>query len=230
MIHYHGTPISPRRVLLELGGKNFCVSHAYPNDVLCAHQIGQSVMLDCGSFSAWTQGKSVDWNKYYEWSEHWFQYNTTWGIIPDVIDGTADDNDELLKQWPNGKIQGSPVWHLHEPISRISALADAGYRIISFGSSGEYRSVGTEKWHRRITEAFNQLSRNGKIPWIHMLRGMSLSGSQYPFSSVDSTDVARNHNRRNNALMMANRWDAIQCPAEWQPMMTQKELLEVSNE
>jgi hypothetical protein len=49
-----------------------------------------------------------------------------------------------------------------------------------------------------------------------MLRGMSLSGSEYPFASVDSTDIGRNHNRpHNNAAAMAQRWDALQNPARW---------------
>jgi hypothetical protein len=225
MIHYHGTPITPRRVLLELGGKCFCVSFASPNDVSCCHQIGQSVMLDCGSFSAWTQGKPTNWPNYYAWSEQWLTYRTTWAIIPDIIGGTAKENDNLLKQWPHGKAQGSPVWHLHEPLTRILDLLDAGYAIISFGSSGEYREVGTDRWHHRMTEAFNLLSRSGPIPWVHMLRGMSLSGGHYPFASVDSTDVARNHNRKNNALNMANRWDALQCPATWNPQPLQQELI-----
>ena len=226
MIHYHGTPISPRRVLLELGGKNFCVSHAHPNDVLCCHQIGQSVMLDCGSFSAWTQGREVDWDKYYDWCGEWLSYNTTWAIIPDIINSTAEANDELLSQWPYGKKQGSPAWHLHEPLDRVLRLLDAGYQIISFGSSGEYSTVGTDRWHHRMTEVFNMLSQRGPIPWIHMLRGMSLSGSHYPFSSVDSTDVARNHNRKqNSALVMANRWDALQCSPSWSPLPLQVEAM-----
>jgi hypothetical protein len=60
MIHYHGTPISPISALLEMHGRHFCVSHAAPDDVARCHQIGQSVMLDNGAFSAWKTGKTVD--------------------------------------------------------------------------------------------------------------------------------------------------------------------------
>ena len=225
MMHYHGTPISPRRVLLELAGKNFCVSFAHPNDVLCCHQIGQSVMLDNGAFSMWTRNKPTDWRKYYDWCEKWLEYPTTWAVIPDVIDGDESDNDRLIARFPFPHHQSAPVWHLHEPIDRILHLLDLGYTKICFGSSGEYREVESDRWHHRITQAFNRLSHNGPIPWIHMMRGMNLSGSQYPFSSVDSTDVARNHNRKNNAIAMANRWDAMQCPAAWTPMPTQQELM-----
>lgn len=225
MIHYHGTPISPRRVLLELAGKHFCVSFASPNDVSCCHQIGQSVMLDNGAFSMWSNDKLPDWNKYYVWCEKWLEYPTTWAVIPDVIDGDEDENDRLIAHFPHPYHQSAPVWHLHEPVDRILRFLDLGYNRICFGSSGEYREVGSSRWHHRITQAFNRLSQDGPIPWIHMLRGMSLSGEQYPFSSVDSTDVARNHNRKNNAYVMASRWDSLQCPAGWHPQAEQRDLL-----
>ena len=53
-------------------------------------------------------------------------------------------------------------------------------------------------------------------PAHDMLRGMSLAGGPYPFASVDSTDVAQNHNRpQNTPARMAARWDAMQCPSRW---------------
>jgi len=56
-----------------------------------------------------------------------------------------------------------------------------------------------------------------------MLRGMSLAGSSYPFASLDSTDIARNHNRpHNRPKLMAERWDAQQCPAKWAKQPTQQ--------
>ena len=42
VIHYHGTPITPRESLLELAGRSFCVSFAHPRDVRTCHEIGQS--------------------------------------------------------------------------------------------------------------------------------------------------------------------------------------------
>jgi len=225
MIHYHGTPITPRSVLLTLGGKHFCVSYSDARDALCCHQIGQTVMLDNGAFTMWTKGRAVDWDKYYAWAEQWLEYRTTWAIIPDVIDGTVTDNDQLIARCPLPYNQSAPVWHLHEPVERILRLQDWGYDRICFGSSGEYAQVGSPRWHHRITQAFNLLAQNGPIPWIHMLRGMALSGSDYPFSSVDSTDVARHHHEKGNARAMTDRWDAIQCPPGWYPMATQRELL-----
>jgi hypothetical protein len=231
-IHYHGTPITPRQVLLELGGKHFCVSFADPRDVLACHQIGQSVMIDNGSFSFHTKNKPTNWDAFYAWLEPWLNYKTTWFIVPDIIGGSAEENDELLKQNPFNLTQSTPVWHLHEPIARIFELLDAGYEKIAFGSSAEYWLVGSPKWHRRMHKVFNEIVKRGSIPWCHMLRGMQMSGECYPFSSVDSTDVARNHKqtltnsgpKNKNAKAMADRWDALQCPAIWMPHAEQEEM------
>ena len=64
VIHYHGTPITPRPVLHELAGRNFCVSYAAAGQVKTCHEIGQSVMLDNGAFTFWNQGGIPDWPGY----------------------------------------------------------------------------------------------------------------------------------------------------------------------
>jgi hypothetical protein len=116
--------------------------------------------------------------------------------------------------------------HLHESFDRLERLVQ-GFERICFGSSGDYSTVGSDKWNNRMNEAFNFICKGSGSPgcWIHMLRGMSLSGSIYPFASVDSTDVARNHNRpQNTAKEMAERWDALQCPALWKEQPIQQVL------
>ncbi len=228
-LHFHGTPITPRAVLLDLRGKCFCVSYSAPADVQVCHDIGQSVMLDNGAYSLWRAGKPTDWPGYYAWSERWLDYQTTWAVVPDVIAGDAAANDELLRQWPHGRRQAAPVWHMHEPIGRLCRLAETWPRVC-VGSSGAYALVGNARWHDRMTDAMNQLCGSGPSPvWLHMLRGMALSGSIYPFASVDSTDVARNHKRpHNNAKTMAERWDALQCRQRWEPRPVQAELIKAA--
>jgi hypothetical protein len=218
-MHYHGTPITPRSELLTLAGRNFCVSFADERDVRVCHQIGQSVMLDNGAYTVWKKGGTVHWPSWAAWAEPWLDYHTTWAVLPDSIEGDEDENDRLVAEWAwmlSGNVV--PVWHLHESTSRLCRLVDSHNRVC-FGSSGAYATIGTEAWHRRVTDAFNELvGCFGRVPWVHMLRGMALSGSEYPFASVDSTDIARNHNRAHNtALKMAQRWDAIQNPARWTP-------------
>lgn len=215
-LHYHGTPITPGSVLGHLAGRCFCVSFARPENVATCHEIGQSVMLDNGAFSLWRTGRTTDWPGFYVWCERWLDWPTTWAVIPDVIDGDEDANDALIAQWPFAG-RGAPVWHMHESIERLLRLCDEWPRVC-VGSSGAYAVVGDLRWHHRMQDAMNALCGSGSVPvWLHMLRGMALAGSEYPFASLDSTDVARNHARPSNpdALAMALRWDARQCPSRW---------------
>jgi hypothetical protein len=54
---------------------------------------------------------------------------------------------------------------------------------------------------------------------------MACSGERWPFASVDSTDIARNHNRdQNTARKMADRWDMVQCGSSWAVSAKQVEL------
>jgi hypothetical protein len=215
-LHYHGTPISPRYKLAEIAGAHFCVSHAAPGDVEICHRIGQSVMLDNGAFSAWTAGKPTDWPAYYKWCDRWLDYPTTWAVIPDTITGDMSDNDDLIAQWPFGRSRSAPVWHLHEGICRLLHLIN-DWPLVCMGSSGKYATVLSSDWCRRMDLAWNAISKEGgRTPRVHMLRGMQLVKREWPFYSVDSTDIARNHNRvQNEPEDMARRWDSEQCPPIW---------------
>ena len=225
MIHYHGTPITPIAALLELAGRHFCVSHIRPEDVSRCHQIGQSVMLDNGAFSKWKSGKATDWDKFYDWCDKWLDCPTTWAVIPDVIDAGSQEQDALIREWPHGK-KGAPVWHMDEPLYRLLALCEEWPRVC-IGSTAEYATVLSEPWCFKMDEAFNALSQQfGRMPVLHMLRGMQLSGKQWPFASVDSTDIAQNHHLPHKSpRQMADRWDAMQTPARWETRPQQEILL-----
>lgn len=224
-IHHHGTPITPLSALYELAGRHFCVSHARPDDVVRAHQIGQSVMLDNGAFSAWRRGHRPDWPAYYAWCDCWLDCPTTWAVIPDDIDAGAQMQDALLREWPHGH-RGAPVWHMDESLDRLVQLTEAWPRVC-IGSTAEYAVVLSDPWRARMDAAWNRLMRiHRRPPVIHMLRGLQCSGRGWPFASVDSTDIARNHNRRQNTpRTMADRWDAMQCPSTWTPQPEQMELV-----
>lgn len=215
MIHYHGTPITPKEVLYDLAGRCFCVSFQAPQDVARVHAIGQSVMLDNGAFSAWKLGKVMRWGDYYSWCEPWLVSPSTWAVIPDEIDKGAQLQDALVAEWPFGE-KGAPVWHMDEPLDRLLRLIDTWPRVC-IGSTDEFAVVLSPAWERRMDEAWNLIMKSRRFtPTIHMLRGMQLSGMRWPFASVDSTDVARNHNRpQNTAKAMADRWDALQPALSW---------------
>jgi hypothetical protein len=201
--------------MLTLAGKCFCVSHARPDQVELVHQIGQSVLLDNGAFSKHTRGAETSWADYYAWTDRWLDHPTTFAVIPDEIDAGSQQQDALLKEWPHGD-RGWPVWHSGEPLDRLFRLCDEWPRVC-VGSTDEHWQVLSAPWRARMDAAFNGLAqRHKRMPWLHMLRGMQLATEAYPFASLDSTDVARNHARpQNTARAMADRWDAAQCPARW---------------
>lgn len=226
MLHYHGLPITPNDVLLTLAGNCFCVSHYTPYQVETAHRIGQSVMLDNGAYSAWKSGKKTDWPGFYAWADRWLDYPTTWAVIPDVVDAGSQEQDALIREWPHGQ-RGAPVYHLDEPVSRALRLLDEWPRVC-FGSTADYAVILSPSWVARMDRLWNEIARrHARTPVVHMLRGMQLSTREWPFASVDSTDVAQNHNRpQNTARSMADRWNAAQPPARWAERHPQEDMFD----
>jgi hypothetical protein len=230
LLHYHGTPVTPREVLYTLAGKSFCVSYSDPRDVDVCHQIGQSVMLDNGAFSAWTRGEQPDWDGFAEWARPWLDYPATWAVMPDVIDGSEWDN-QLLESWLFNHhrdvwSRSAPVWHMHESIKKLRYLC-LGHGRVCIGSSGQYAVPGTQRWRDRMDEAMNAICPNGAAPaQLHMLRAMSqVIDGDWPFASADSTNVARNHHRGpvGHARSLAEQADARQAPGRWRPAPEQLE-------
>lgn len=185
-------------------------------------------MLDNGAYTLWQAALRAgrastqqDWRGYYEWVEPWLDFQTTWAVIPDVIDGDPAANDRLIAEWPYGQ-RGAPVWHMHEPVERLLALADAWPRV-AIGISGAYSYPGNQRWHTRMREAMNALCGDGPAPvWLHMLRGMRLAGGPYPFASADSVGLARNHagdktrgTPPKSLVAMAERVGGRNTPGRW---------------
>lgn len=224
-VHYHGTPLTPRAEMLKMAGKNFCVSFANPGDADWCLQHGQSVMWDSGAFTAYTQKKPVDWERYYAWLEARLGH-PHWAVVPDVIDGTVGAQRALVEQWPFRRQFGAPVWHMGLPIDYLLELSEAWPRVC-FGSSGRFWQVGSDEWCRRADEAFNALAKRGPLPWVHMLRGLALSGDRWPFASADSVNVARNFKDGPTCPeRMARRIDAVQNPITWQLKAEQKDMFD----
>tara|TARA_R100001460_G_C3521708_1_gene172616 strand:+ start:308 stop:997 length:690 start_codon:yes stop_codon:yes gene_type:complete len=224
MIHYHGTPITPRNELYKMSGKHFCVSFYRPDDIDICLQIGQSVMLDNGAFSAFKKGEKLNFKNYYKWLENKLGH-PHWCVIPDIIDGSISQQKKLLLQFPYPPELSAPVWHIGLDIEYLYFLLDR-YPKVCFGSSGKYWNVGSQQWCQRIDYIFNNLVKKYKhLPYIHMLRGLSLGGSIYPFASADSTNVARNFKSLNKCPeKMARKIDSMQNPIKWNKKLNQQEL------
>lgn len=227
MIHYHGTPLTPRTELMKMAGKNFCVSFADARDADWCLAHGQAVMWDSGAFTAFTQGKQVDWERYYDWLKPRLGH-PHWAVVPDVIDGDVEQQRALVARWPFDRWSAAPVWHMALPIDYLLELADEWPRVC-FGSSGIYWQVGSPAWERRADEAFNELARRGRLPWVHMLRGLALCGDRWPFASADSVNVARNFKDGSTCPeRMARRIDAIQCPIRWAVRPEQRNMFDAA--
>lgn len=228
MIHHHGTPLTPREELQRMAGKHFCVSFADARDGDWCLENAQSVMWDNGAFSIWKSGAVIDWSKLYRWLEVRLG-QPHWAVVPDVINGTIEENLALIRQWPFHKNVSAVVWHLNEGIDHLLRLIDLGFSKICFGSTEEYDPVGGDAWERLMYTVFNELHRRGLIGvvWIHALRGLWLAGDIFPFASGDSTNIARNFKNKGKRACperMARIIDARQCPIKWTPRPEQKDM------
>ena len=197
VIHYHGTPIwgNKSEVLRHaVKGAGAFVSYARPDQIKQCLESADSLGIDNGAFSRWKDGKASYWPGFYAWlGRYYFNEKVKFFMIPDVIDGGEEDNDQLIKEVPTMfKDKACPVWHLHESIDRLVRLASEWPRI-AFGSSGEYQVIRTKQWHKRMEEAFNALDDAKLYPKIHGLR--MLDGrvlGNYPLTTADSTNLACN--------------------------------------
>ena len=215
MIHYHGTPITPNKSLEALKGEHFCVSFFRPDNLKTCLRIGQSVMLDNGAFSAKTLGVPFNRNGFYEWLEPILGH-PHWAVVPDVIDGSVEQQREMVKSWPFGKQFGIPVWHLGLSLDYLLELVDEWGKVC-LGSAGQYWQVGSPSWSARMDEVFNLLARqHARLPWTHGLRMLGQGLADWPLSSADSTNVAVNHKSKSVCVhCMAKRIDAENPPTTW---------------
>lgn len=195
MIHYHGGPITPERAAFQIWkGRHAFISFAYPQQLAIASTCSQSFALDNGAFSFWKSQKKVKWKEYYRWCETILDYpNCDWAVIPDVINGTEKENDDLIKEWPFG-FRGVPVWHLNESIERLIELSQEWPRV-ALGSSGEYDVANPSACLGRLREAIKSICNKERVPTVklHGLRMLNTSiFTVIPLASADSTTVARN--------------------------------------
>lgn len=197
MIHYHGLPITPDICALKAVkcGHAF-VSFAHAGQLGLAIESCQSFAIDNGAFTAWTSGNTIaDWQPFYDWALDVLRFaNCDFAVIPDVIDGTEKDNDEMLKDCPLPVWSGAPVYHMHESLDRLERLVNT-YPRIALGSSGDFSYVGDSRWWKRINEMMKVACYEDGRPKakLHGLRMLDPAiFSILPLASADSTNIGRN--------------------------------------
>lgn len=247
MIHYHGGPITPNDAAVALWtARHACVSFARPETLPLAAEVCQSFILDSGAFSIWKQGGQLDVDGYAAWVDEWQHHpGYDFHLIPDVIDGTLEDNLKLIATWHTFRLSsGVPVWHMHEPLDHLKYLVHCAsigiYRAVALGSSGAFAEIATQAWWDRIAEAMGVVCDERGRPKapIHGLRMLSPSVCKLiPFRSADSTNVAQNIGidqrwkgtyqpvtKGQRALILAERIERHVAAARWEAINWQAEL------
>lgn len=200
MIHYHGTPIGGTRqdAARFLVGRHALIPFGRQDDIGPVLDNCQSFVLDNGAFSHWKQGKgAIDFDAYWQWVHSLYQHpGFDWALIPDIIDGSESDNQDWVNKWVRigGKAKGVPVWHMHESFEWLEYLVN-NFQTVALGSSGDYKSPGTEKWWHRMTDAMQIIcDKHGKPKCkLHGLRMLNPKiFTHLPLSSADSTNAAVN--------------------------------------
>jgi len=230
MIHYHGTPFGGTKTdaVRFLSGRHALVPFSYPNDVEIVAEFCRTFVFDNGAFSSWKSGKLVNFEAYIKWVEKFNNHpGFDWAIIPDVIDGTEQENDELIADWPR-HLRGSPVYHLNESLEKAKKLSEE-FDTVCIGSSGEWPSPGSRSWWRRFSEVMQVMCDKDGNPKcrIHGLRMMDPAiFTRAPFRSVDSTNCSQNASRNGAAIdeklarwqggcITAWRVEAHNSPSRW---------------
>lgn len=197
MIRYHGGPITPEPAAIAAWRDgNAMISFANPQQVELAFAVAGRVTFDNGAYPIWRAGSwQIDIDAYLAFVKTWYRHPAfDWCIIPDIIDGSEDDNNRLIEEWPLETHISVPVWHMHESMDKLGWLMDEFPRV-AIGSSGEFSTIGTPRWWNRMAEAMEVACDENGYPRtkLHGLRQMDPEVfSVVPYSSVDSTNVARN--------------------------------------
>lgn len=196
MIHYHGGPITPDTCAIKVWtARHAFISFAATQQMNLAAELSQSFALDNGAFTFWKQGSGMRWPDYYAWVGCWRNHpGFDFAVVPDVIEGSEDENDQLAAEWPFPRHQGAVVWHINESIERLRRLSREWPRVC-IGSSGEWDVSTPRRFLGRATQAIGAIcdGDNRPVCKLHGLRMLNPAiFSKLPLASADSTNVARN--------------------------------------
>lgn len=201
VVHYHGGPIwggdEIVSALYKDGGA--LVSFRRTDQIKKIAKLKCSLVLDNGAFSTWRANNDDD----FDWDAHWTKYymfvlkwigRIDWFVVPDVIEGTEQENDDLVSKVPSSlKSKAVPVWHSNESISRLLRLCEK-FSLVAIGCCGDETIIRSKSWVLKMDEVFNEIyikrNMDVNIHGLRMLDGRALS--KYPFYSADSTNVAIN--------------------------------------
>lgn len=243
MRKYHGTPVGGNRVdpARFLRGRDALIPHARPDDLAIVLDVCRSWIGDNSAFRYWKTGERVDFDAYADWIKSIYRHpGYEWCLIPDVIDGTEEENARLIHLWVRngGKFKGVPVWHLHESLEWLEWLVER-FEWVALGSSGQWRTPGTTAWWQRMSEVRPVVCDSHGRPKckLHGLRMLDPDiFTRIPFASADSTNATVNSGSisrfgmykpptaAQRAEVIASIIEAQNSPAVWLPAGQQQSI------
>lgn len=234
MIHYHGGPITPDPCAIKAWrARHAFVSFAAPQQIGLAARLSQSFALDNGAFSFWKAKRPVNWLGYYCWVDEWRHHpGCDFAIIPDIIDGSEADNDQLANEWPFPRAHSAVVWHVNESVERLVRLTKE-YPRVCIGSSGAFDVSRPSAFLERMAQVMPLIvDRHGRpLCKLHGLRMLNPAIFQkLPLASADSTNVARNigidsawrgtyspTSKETRASILVERIESVNGACAWEP-------------
>ena len=238
MIHYHGTRIacSDDQVARILSARHAFVSYADTSQLSIVQEVCQTWALDNGAYSFFNSGKKIDWDVFYKFVEEVRSPSMDFFIIPDVIGGSEEENDALIRQCP--LYGGIPVWHTNESLKRLEILRD-NFQLICIGS-GKGLQPNTMDWWIRMNQALEILVGKDGRPKVK-IHGLKMLNpeifTRIPLASADSTMVGREVGERNwsgmfkplsyhsRAMVLIDRIEHFNSPTRWKKQPIQMELI-----
>jgi hypothetical protein len=245
VIPFHGTPVGGSRldVTRFLSGRHALIPFDRPDDLGAALEVCRSVVLDNSAFSLWRAGGGdVDVAAYHAWVESLAGHPALeWALIPDKIDGTEEENVELVTLWlrMGSRVKCVPVWHMHESLEWLDYLV-SHFQTVALGSSGQWRNPGAPSWWDRMAEAMAVACDTEGRPRakLHGLRMLDPEiFTRLPLASADSANASRNGGSVNRfgsyppptaaqrADVIASRVEQYQSAPRWECPGRQVELL-----
>lgn len=212
MIHLHGSPFSGSKHDPEV--EELC-AHLYgtgqagglvsfmgkvQTDLVIKH--GIITVFDNGAFSLWKKLQKLGTLAGFDWDKHWtkfylwlFMYYSKieWFLIPDVIEGSEEENDRLINSVPEMfKDKAVPVWHTVESVERFIRLCEE-FDIVAIGACGPHEYIMGDACQDRLNFVFDEIYHYRNIDVkIHGLRMTdNRVVAKFPFHSCDSTSVVQ---------------------------------------
>ena len=243
MIHYHGSPLSGstdqqtefyrnRHVLLSWA--TFCPNHV-PITEVCS-----SFCIDNGAYSFWGKNIPVQWQDFYNFLDKWIHHpRFDFFLIPDVIDGAPQLNDDLVHicRYPE---HGVPIFHVGEPLERLEKFLEKGFKRIAIGTTKGYELKSLNFWNE-MRKIFDFICVDGvpqaKVHGLRMLDPEIVEA--FPFSSGDSTTATMEATfdvnwekypyapitKAGRAALVADKIERTQSPSFYEPKPIQMELI-----